>query len=339
MFQKYPKEVVLVIFMAGVFLLMSILSPDRFLTVRNFQSMASQIPEFGLLAIAVSITMLTGGIDLSVVSTANVSGIVAALVITSFVTPETGAGYTVCIIALGILAALAVSCICGMINGFLISRIGIPAILATLGTMGLFLGTGIIITSSRGIVGFPDMFTWIGNGNFFHIPIQMYIFIFTIIVVALVLNRTALGKSIYMYGANQVAARFSGINVENMIMKVYVMSGLLSGMSSIIMITRVNSAKSSYGSSYLLQAVLVAVLGGINPVGGFGTIFGVVTGIVILQALQSALTIFEFRVFAKNIIQGSVLIVIMIIHYYLAKHQMHGEIREIKERTRDEGLE
>ena len=330
MFQKYPKELILTIFMIGVFVLMSVLSPDRFLTVRNFQSMASQIPEFGLLAIAMAVTMLTGGIDLSVVSTANISGITAALVITRFVGPNDGTAYIVLIVIISILVALAVAFVCGAINGFLISSIGIPAILATLGTMGLFLGTGIIITSGRGVVGFPDMFTWIGNANFFHIPIHMYVFLCATLGVALLLNRTSLGKRIYMYGANPVAARFSGINIEQMLMRVYMTSGLLAGMSSIIMIARVNSAKSSYGSSYLLQAVLVAVLGGINPAGGFGTVSGVFMAIIILQMLESGLTIFEFRVCAKNIIQGSVLILIMIINYYLIRYQARGGTKKAK---------
>ena len=135
MFRKYSKTIVLFVIMITVFAVMSFFLKDKFLSLINFQSISSQIPEFGLLAIAVMLAMLTWGIDLSVVSTSNLSGVVAAIVLTSFITEGSSGMQIALVIALAILAIIVVSSICGLINGVLIAYIGVPAILATLGTM------------------------------------------------------------------------------------------------------------------------------------------------------------------------------------------------------------
>ena len=281
--------------------------------------MFSQIPEFGFLAIAMMLAMLTGGIDLSVVATANLAGIVAALFLTKYNLFQVGGYEELFTIIVAILSALIISLICGFLNGILVAYVGVPAILATLGTMGLFSGIAIIVTKGYGIVGFPEQFLYIGSGTIFLIPVPMVIFIICALLVVIILNRTKFGFSIYMVGSNPVAARFSGIKNEKVLIKTYMMSGLLAGLASIIMISRVNSVRPGYGEVYLLQAILVCVLGGVDPIGGSGKVSGLVMGIITLQILQSGFNILSFSPFFKKVIWGLILILVMVINFYRNK--------------------
>jgi len=315
------KTIITFIIMVGVFAIMAIFLPGKFLTVINFQSIASQVPEFGLLALAMMLAMMTGGIDLSVVSTANLTGVAGAIVLTKFINPQMGEGQIILIIILAILAIIASSLICGLMNGFLIAYVGVPPILATLGTMGLFLGIAIVITGGHGVTGFPDEFLFIGSGKIGIVPVPLIIFIICTLIVALVLNKTSLGLSIQLLGSNPVAASFAGINNNSVLVKTYLMTGLLAGISSIIMISRVNSMRPGYGYAYLLTAILVIVLGGVNPSGGFGTVSGVVMGVIILQLLQSGFNILAFSPFFKKFIWGFMLLLVMVINLIIAGYQ------------------
>lgn len=316
-----PHITVLAIIMVGIFLVLGILLRGQFFSLRNFQSMAYQFPEFGFLALAMTLAMISGGIDLSVIANANLCGIFAAFILTKMVSPETQGFQIILVIALAILTALGVSLLCGLLNGMLIAFIGIPAILATLGTMIFYTGIGMAITEGVGVVGFPEQFLFIGAGKIGILPIPLLIFIVGTAGVALILNRTVFGQSLYLFGANPVATLFSGIHNTSVTIKAYMLSGVLAGCSSLIMISRVNSAKVGYGDTYLLQAILVAVLGGVNPYGGRGKVAGVVMGIIILQSLQNAFTLFMFTPYAKKLIWGLMLLLVMIINFVNQKYQ------------------
>ncbi len=301
-----------------IFVVMSILVPNTFLTLRNFSSMAFQFPEFGLLAIAIMLAMLTGGIDLSIVGIANFSGILAALVLVKYGPMFSGVG-----IIIPILFAITVSVIsglmAGMLNGFLIARIGITPILATLGTMELLTGIGIVITRGSAVFGFPESFIAIGNGSIFYIPIPFIIFVLFAVAFSIVLNRTSFGFKLYMLGTNETASKFSGINNVKILIKTYMLSGFLSACAGIILIARTNSAKADYGTSYTLQAILVAVLGGVNPNGGFGSILGIVLAIFSLQFLSSGFNLLQISNFAKDFVWGALLLLVMVVNYILNK--------------------
>lgn len=302
--------------MVGTILSMSIFLPEKFLTVINFQSMASQFPEYGLLAMAIMLTMITGGIDLSVVSIANLSGVVGAMVLASHVKAQVLGISPGTIIFLAIIATLAVSFICGLVNGLVITAAGVPAIIATLGTNGLFIGTAIILTEGHGIRGFPEEFLFIGSGTILGIPMPLIIFVVVALIVSLMLKKSAQGFKMYMLGSSPVVTRFSGINNNAVLVKTYLFSALLAGMAAIIIISRVNSMRPGYGYAYLLLAVLLAILGGTNPEGGRGGVLGLCMAIVILQVLQSGLNILGFNPFLKKFIWGLILILFMVVNYY-----------------------
>lgn len=322
-----PHVAVLTIITFGVFVVLGIFLRGQFFSMRNFQSMAYQFPEFGFLALAMTIAMIAGGIDLSVIANANLSGIVAAFILTTMISAEMGSPRVAMYIGLAISAALLVALICGLINGMLIAFVGIPPILATLGTMTFYTGIGMAFTEGVGIVGFPEKFLFIGAGKIGTLPIPLILFAIIALLLSVILNKTAFGQSLYLFGANPIATLFSGIQNTRVTLKAYAISGLLAGCSSIIMISRVNSAKVGYGDTYLLQAILVAVLGGVNPYGGRGKVVGVVMGIIMLQSLQNAFTLFMFTPYAKRLIWGLMLLLVMIINFINVRYQERSKIR------------
>lgn len=321
MLGRYSKLWTLFIILFVLIVIMSVLLPYKFLTVLNFQSMGSQIPEFGLLAFGIMVAMISGGIDLSVVSIANLTGVVAALILKNWITPEMSASQQFMLMVLAVVSAIALSAVCGTINGLVISKLGVPAILATLGTQGLFLGIAIVITEGHGITGFPPEFLVIGSGRIAGVPMPFVIFAGAAALLYLFLAKTKLGLSMYMVGANPSVSRYSGVNNDNVLIKTYMISGLLAGVASIIMISRVNSMRPGYGYAYLLLAILVVVLGGVDPYGGFGSVLGVVMGITILQVLQSGFNLMAFSPFFKKFMYGLMLILVMIINYLVARYQ------------------
>ncbi|MBT8368029.1 MAG: ABC transporter permease [Deltaproteobacteria bacterium] len=306
----------LFIIMIGTITVMSIFLPEKFLRLINFQSMASQFPEYGLLALGIMLAMITGGIDLSVVSIANLSGVAGAMVLASHVKAQALGISPGTIIFLAILAALAVSLICGLINGLVITVVGVPAIIATLGTNGLFIGTAIILTEGHGIRGFPEEFLFIGSGEILKMPMPLVIFIVVACLISLMLKRSSQGFKMYMLGSSPLVTRFSGINNNLVLIKTYLLAGLLAGISAIIIISRVNSMRPGYGYAYLLLGVLIVILGGTNPDGGRGSVLGLCMAIVILQVLQSGLNILGFNPFVKKFIWGLILILVMVINFY-----------------------
>lgn len=291
-----------------VFAAMAAASPDRFLSVQNLTSMAFQFPEFAILALAMTVTMMTGGIDLSVVGIANLSAIVAATILTAV----TGAGTGTLVVAVA--AALAVGLTAGMANGLLIAKLGLPPILATLGSGLIFTGLAIAMTSGSAIMGFPPATAWIGNSTTLGIPTPLILFALLALGLSLLLTRTAFGLTVQMYGANPIAARFAALNIDAMLIRVYVLSGALAAIAGMVVMSRANSAKADYGSSYLLLAVLIAVLGGVNPYGGYGKVVGVVLAVLTMQFLSSGLNMLGVSNFARELIWGALLIFVMIVN-------------------------
>ncbi len=312
-FKGFPLLLVIVL-ITGVF---AFTMPGKFLSPQNLASMASQLPEFGFLALAMMLAMITGGIDLSVVAVANLSGVAAAMLLTS--ERLTAAMPLGALIALAVLGALLVAGLCGVINGLLITRLNVPAILATLGSQWLFLGLAVVVTKGHSVSGLPDAFAYVGNGNYRGVPVSFLALLAVAGLIALLLTRTRLGVRMYRVGGSPRVAQFSGINNRRVLMATYVMAALLAGLSSLIMISRANSMRPGYGDAYLLQAILVVVLGGTDPAGGSGSVLGLLMAIVILQVSQSGLNILSFSPFFKKFTWGLALLVVMVLNHLIAR--------------------
>ena len=310
--KKNSKERILLIVFALVFIALSFLSPDKFLTVTNIRSMAFQLPEFGILTLAMMVPILTGGINLSLVTTATLGGVVSATVMASLYKQNWN---ETLIIMIAVLTSVAASVLCGIINGYVVSYIGAAAMMATLGTSTLFEGIGLYISKGNSISGFPAAFYWIGNGTVCGVPVPMIVFGLVAGVTWLLLEKTAWGQSVYMVGCNRKAASFSGLNVNRIMMKVYMYSGFLGSLAMLIMMSRYNSARVDYGSSYLMQAVAASVLGGTMITGGDGKVGGVVIAVAILQIISSGFNIFGLDRNLTTVINGVILIGVLTLNF------------------------
>lgn len=313
----------LLIISALIFAAFSLVLRDQFFSVRNMQSMAVQFPEFGILAIAIMITMVTGGIDLSIVGIANLSGILAALTMQHYA-PDGSSPMWLMLVAVGV--ALVVGSLCGLLNGFLVARIGIPPILATLGSGSLYTGFGYVITGGYAVR--TAQMAVIGNGSVLGIPYPVIIFALAAALFAVILNRTTFGFNVYMLGTNTTAARFSGIRSALVLIRTYWLAGLLGAVAGIIFLARANSAKPDYGSTFVLLSVLISILGGVSYTGGFGTIGGLVLAVLSIQFLSTGLNMLMLQlsgssaaIFFRQFAWGALLLGVMVLNYYSQKRQ------------------
>jgi simple sugar transport system permease protein len=297
----------------AVLVLFSALSPNIFFSIINFQTIGFAVPEVGLLSLAVMVAMLTGGIDLSIVSTANLTALTTASLFAAFGATTATGGQAVLLTVLFMLAGLAVAALAGLFNGFLVAVVGVTPILATLGTLQLYNGIAIIWTGGEALFGMPQAFLALGLNTVALVPISFVVLVLISLALAVLLNRTPLGTKLRLVGANPTAARFSGINNRRVLLLTYVVSGLLAGGAGIIIASRSASASPDYGASYLLLAIVVAILGGTNPFGGYGTVFGVVLATVTLQMVSSGFNIMRLSAFEYTIAQGVILLVVMVV--------------------------
>lgn len=323
---------ILPVALVSIVLVMALLTSGRFLSSYNINSMAYQLPELGLLSLAMMIAMLTGGINLSIISSANFVGVIMALLMTNFLDP-TATGISVGLsIFLIIIIGLLFSILLGFVNGILIAYVEISPVLATLGTMILFEGLTLSITKGYVISDFPQAMLSIGNGKLFGIPTPFIIFAVIAFLVSIVIKRKPLGRYLFMIGSNSIASEYSCINVKQAIVRSYILSGMLSGMAGVIMISRFNSANARYGVSYMLLSVLISVLGGTDPDGGSGKVLGIVLALFTLQSLSSGFNLLEISSFVTVALWG-ILLALVIAYRHYAVNKRNTLLSKLSERT------
>ncbi|MGP6170775.1 ABC transporter permease [Microbacterium sp. A204] len=314
---------VLIVMILITAIFVAVVAGSRFYSPGNFQSMAVQVSEFGFLALAMGLAMLTGGIDLSIVAAATLSGIVGATVLSGAIIPiEAGNGGM--LIGIAIVATLVTALLCGLLNGFLIAKLSVPPILATLATMILFSGIGMVITKGQSVAVLVPGFSQLSVVTVAGIPLMFVVMLLGFIALGFFLRYSRQGRRIYLFGENSVALKFSGVKTERTILLTYAVVGLLVGFAALVMIARVNSARVGFGESYLLQAILVVVLAGFNPYGGRGRVVSILLALVLLQFLQSAFTMMAFTPFAKNMVWGGMLLFVMVINFTVARLKFGG---------------
>jgi simple sugar transport system permease protein len=309
---RHGQQFSLVITLLLVFIFMSAVNGQKFLSLYNLAAMAYQLPVIGLLAIGMMISELSGGINLSIIANANLNGIVIYLVL-NLLTGGNMSEAGVPFIAAAILAGFLVSAGIGLFNGLMITKLGIPPILATLGSMTLFQGVNLVLTKGYTISGFPSKLIFIGNGSISGVPAPIILFIAVIAAAHFILNRSSFGLRLYMTGANQRASRFSNVDVTRIIILEYILSACFASLTSIVMIGQMNSVKANYAESYLLVAVLASFLGGVNPNGGFGRLSGVVLAVVILQLISTGLNLMRMDPFMITAMWGAIIIIILVV--------------------------
>ncbi|MGA7782288.1 MAG: ABC transporter permease [Paraburkholderia sp.] len=270
-----------------VVLVATLLSHGQFVDIDNLQSMGSQLPELGLLALGIMLSMISGngGIDLSGVGLANLSGMAAALILPRIISSDASpvaytAVFCVIVVVVGVLG--------GFLNGLVIAKLRLTPILCTLGTQLLFTGIAVVLSNGASVpVEYVDQLSDIGNGTWLQVPISFVIFVAAIIVLGWLLRRSPFGMRLYLMGTNPKAAFYAGIPRDRMLILTYTMCGVLASLAGLISATHTSSAKWDYGNSYLLISILIAVMGGVNPAGGRGRIISVFFAALVLQFLAS----------------------------------------------------
>lgn len=281
-----------------------------FMNLGNIQSIGKQLTEYGLMSLGMGICMISGGIDLSTVYVANLSGICAGLIIQSV----NGNG-----VLLGCIAAIVVGALCGAFNGVLVSVFHIPPMLATLGSYELFMGISVVL-SGGSTVSINGEIGLLSDLAILNIPMPFIIFIVCTIILSFIMGKTKLGSRAYLVGTSEKAALFAGIRVRSTVIKCYLISGILSGLAGLISLSRLNSAKADFGTSYTMQTILVAVLGGINPNGGAGKIPGIAFSVIILQMLSSYLNQFpSISNYYRDLIWGAALLLVLVFNVEISK--------------------
>ncbi|PYB72418.1 ABC transporter permease [Rhizobium wuzhouense] len=291
------------------------LASPQFFTAATFGSVAFQLPELGILTLAMLMPILTGGLNLAITFTANIAGLTLAWVLQANGGIDAGPAAFV----LGSMLAIGVGAASGLVMGLVIAFTRAHPILVSLSMMIFLRGLGEFLTRGGDISGFPSFVAPIGHGSILGMPVPLLILLGCVAATHVVLSRTKLGFSTYMIGSNIESARYSGINTRKVLVLVYVLSGAIAAIAGIIMLARFNSVRVGHGESYLLITVLACFLGGINPFGGFGRVIPVFVALVVLQLLSSGLNLLGANQHLATAFWGLLLIAVMMLRWVSVK--------------------
>lgn len=294
-------------------LVMAVLSfaSDRFFSASTFVSIAFQLPELGFFTLAMLMPLISGGFNLSVTFTANMSGLAMAWVLRSYGGADAGA----LAIVLGIAAALATGAAVGWVMGAVIARTGASPILVSLSMMIFLRGLGEFLTRGGDISGFPPFVRDMGNGVVLGVPIPLLIFLACALLWHIVMTRSRLGFATRMIGSNLEATRYSGIATTRAVTRIYMLSGLMCGVAGVVMAAQFNSVRVGHGEAFLLISVLACFLGRVDPFGGFGRVVPVVIALVILQVIASGLNLLGANQHLATALWGVFLLVVMLLRW------------------------
>lgn len=291
----------------AVLAIFSLASP-QFLSSATFGSVAFQLPELGLLTLAMLMPIITGGFNLAVTFTANMAGLTVAWILQA----NGGVNASPEVFAFAVVVAIGVGALAGFVMGVVIAFTRAHPILVSLSMMIFLRGLGEFLTRGGDVSGFPAFLHPIGHGLILGIPVPMLVFLVCVALWHVLLSRSRLGFNTYMIGSNIEATRYSGINTRRVVILVYTLSGAMCAIAGIIMMARFNSVRVGHGESYVLITVLACFLGGVHPDGGFGKVLPVFVALIDLQMLSSGLNILGANQHLATAVWGLLLITVMI---------------------------
>ncbi len=283
--------------------IVSILNPS-FLQPLNILNLLRQVAINALIAYGMTFVILTGGIDLSVGSILALSSALMAGMMVSGLDP-----------ILAIIIGCLLGGIMGMVNGLLITKGKMAPFIATLATMTVFRGLTLVYTDGNPITGLSDsrLFQLFGRGYFLGIPVPAITMIIAFIILYIILQKTPFGRKTYAIGGNEKAALISGIKVPRVKIMIYSLAGLLSALAGAILISRLDSAQPTAGTSYELDAIAAVVLGGTSLSGGRGKIFGTLIGALIIGTLNNGLNLLGVSSFYQMVVKGIVILIAVLL--------------------------
>jgi len=311
---RLGQEAVLAAILAGALVVLAFTS-ERFLTIDNLLNQGRLACEVGLVALPMTLIIVTGGIDLSVGSILGLCAIMLGVLWKNLGLP----------LELAILLTLAIGTLAGLVNGLVITRIGVPPLIATLATLALYRGLAEGISQARSVRGYPDWFFTLGQGELLGVPTQLWLLLAAILVFGVLLARTAFGRTLYAIGNNETAARFSGLAVDRAKLTSYALSGFMAALAAWIFVSRVSTTRSDMGTGLELDAIAAVVLGGTSIFGGTGSILGTVLGVVLVQLLKNGLALTGVKGDATIVVIGVVLILSILLTNLLQRRGGTGE--------------
>jgi ribose transport system permease protein len=276
---------------------LSLASP-HFMTVGNVTNLMKQVSIVAILAAGQAVVIISGGIDLSVGSVLALSAVTIGWLITAGVDPM-----------LALAAGLAMGTFAGWINGMVITRMGIPPFIATLGMLGIARGMALVITNGVSFPVLSPLFLWIGNAKFLGLPIPLYFVIVTYGVLWVMMNQTVFGRHVYSIGGNERVARLEGIPVDRQKLKVYMLSGFMAGLAAVVMTGRLAATPPSVAQGIELQAIAAVIIGGVSFAGGRGQVTTAFVGALIMAMITNGLNILGISSFYQQVLIGIVIIV------------------------------
>lgn len=290
-------ETVLVLLLAIAMLVLSVQS-EHFFTTDNLLNQGRLMTEVSLIALAMTFVILTGGIDLSVGSIFGLVAISLGVLWQSFGLP----------LPMAMIVAVMIGGVAGLLNGFIITRFGVPPLITTLATLMLYRGLAEGISQGRSVRGYPEWFLQWAQGELLQVPNQCWLLCICAVAAAVILGCTTFGRAVYATGANETAAWFSGIETRRTKLWIYTASGLLTAMAAIIFVSRVSTTRSDMGTGMELEAITAVVLGGTSLFGGHGTVIGTLLALALTQALKNGLSLAGVRGDGTIIVIGLVLV-------------------------------
>ena len=298
------------IFLLVLMVVFSILEP-RFLDPTNLFNVLRQISITGLIALGMTFVILTAGIDLSVGSVLAFSAMIAAVVAkgstgnTLSLDPDEVKGYGW---FAALLTAMGVGALCGLAQGYGITRLKVPPFVVTLGGLSIFRGLTLRVSDGGPISGFDADLRWWGQGTIGPVPVPVVLFLVCAVVCHIVLRHTRFGRHIYAVGGNPEAARLSGLPVDRIILSVYVIVGFFAGLAGFVLNARLNSAEAVAGIGYELTVIASVVIGGTSLFGGAGSIAGTVVGATLIGVLVNGLVLNNVSSYIQQVIIGLIII-------------------------------
>lgn len=294
----YMQELGSLMALVILIIVLSILSSD-FRTVNNFLSLVRQSSINGLIAFGMTVVILTGGIDLSVGSTLALSTSLCAIMISSGINP-----------GLAMALSLVIGLILGAISGVMVSYGHIQPFIATLVTMTVYRGVTMIITGGKPVskLGNSPLLANIGKGAFLGIPVPVWILAVIFLVFLFMLKKMTIGRKIYAVGSNDKAAALAGVNISKVKILVYSLSGVMSALAGLILLSRLGSAQPTLGSGYELDAIAAVAVGGCSMSGGRGQIYGTLIGVLIIAVLNNGLNIMGVSSYYQEVVRGLVIL-------------------------------
>lgn len=293
----------------GVVMIFSVLT-NRFLTSTNLLNILLHSSVLGVVAIGESICLLSGKFDLSVGSTVGLTGALGAwLMVTG---QPAASGWALPPIP-AILIVLVVGMGIGFCNGFFVARVGMNPLLTTLATMIFLRGMALIVTSGVSLYSLPFLYRFFGGGAIGRIPTAIVVAAILYSIFYFILTKKKIGRHIYIVGGNPGAARASGINVENVIIYAYVMSGLLAAVGGILLSGRLNSAQTIAGQGMELEVIAASVIGGISLSGGRGSLVGAIAGVLVINSISTGLVLLDVPAFWIRCTTGLIILLAILV--------------------------